>query len=61
MLKIKNKSGAVIGVLEDQDSQPKIEKCKECDGTGWAFKDKGPPFEQCICKKEKEIKNADIC
>tara|TARA_B100001765_G_scaffold209379_1_gene169510 strand:- start:221 stop:409 length:189 start_codon:yes stop_codon:yes gene_type:complete len=61
VLKFKNKSGKLIGTLRDHDSEPAIERCEKCDGTGWDFKDTSPPFEQCICKKEKEIENADIC
>jgi len=61
MLKIKDEDGKVIGVLKDQDTEPTIKKCVKCEGTGWDFKDKSPPFPECICKKEKETKNADIC
>ena len=49
MLKIKDKKGQVVGVLKDEDTEPKLtnKKCKECDGTGWNFKNTKPPFHKC--------------
>ncbi len=61
MLKIKDKNGKVMGVLKDEDTEPTIITCKICEGEGWDFKNKKPPYSKCICKKEKETKNADIC
>jgi len=56
MLKIKDKSGKVIGTLKDSDTEPQL-KCKFCEGSGWEFKDQKPPFKKCNnckCKKEEE-------
>ncbi len=64
VLKIKDKSGKVIGVLKDEDTEPTIEQCVKCDGTGWDFKDKSPPFPECTCKnnkQEKETEDANLC
>jgi len=59
MLKIKDKNGKVIGTLKDEDTEPTIE-CIKCEGTGWNFKDGGPPFPECNCRKRKEEDNANI-
>ena len=53
MLKIKDGKGQIIGVLKDEDTEPNIikKKCTECDGTGWAFKNRNPPFHKCsLCE-----------
>ena len=51
MLKIKDNKGKIVGVLKDEDSEPSMNtkdtKCLECDGTGWIFKNKTPPFPKC--------------
>jgi len=51
MLKIKDNKGKIIGVLKDEDTEPSIDVkdkgCPECDGTGWIFKDRNPPFPKC--------------
>jgi hypothetical protein len=52
MLKIKDEDGKVIGTLKDEDTEPSM-KCVKCEGTGWNFKDRVPPFPECICKKTK--------
>ena len=62
MLKIKDKKGKIIGVLRDEDTEPAIKQCIRCDGTGWDFKEKDPPFPKCVCKnkQEKENENANL-
>ena len=60
VLKIKDKDGKLIGTLRDEDTEPTLVKCKKCDGTGWNFKDRSPPFPRCICKTEKEVDNANL-
>jgi hypothetical protein len=52
VLKIKDGKGKIIGVLKDDDTEPSISEitnkdCLECDGTGWSFKNRKPPFPKC--------------
>ena len=52
MLKIKDGKGKIIGILKDNDTEPTLNnkkntKCSECEGTGWNFRNKKPPFPKC--------------
>ena len=54
MLKIKDKAGKTIGILKDEDNEPKLESCKCACPCNKEEKEEECDHKDCKCKKEKQ-------